>query len=1165
MLATVSFDSGQLSVTGTSGDDAIFVTRSPQNQVLINRVDSGIDAADVDTIVVNGLAGNDVISLQPTFLATFSSDVSITVYGGDGDDVIFGSPINDTLVGGDGDRIIGDVDLDGNASFSDINPFISVLQLAGAYQFEADVNQDGVVSFEDISPFISLLQGRPSSGTVNDGNDTIFGDAGDDNLIGGDGNDSLNGGVGDDVLGGGDGDDTLDGSVGNDVLKGGDGIDTLNGDNGNDDLRGGNGEDTLDGGEGDDNLRGGNGDDILFGGEGSDYLTGGDGIGDVNRDGQVDFLDISPFIAAIQSGSAYQFEADANQDGVVNFVDISPFIALLSADPTTDGIDAIQGGAGVDSPEVGFTIDDLDGDTVTVTASGLPNASGGFIDYGDGILIPISPSTSTFSYSYAQGGRFSISVQYLRNGDTYLADSLETGDVTSSNATPVSITSISRTGINWESFTNNPSGYVVERSLNGLDGWSLVDSDVPGNATSYSLGDNQSDQQTFYYRITTLVGNQESEPSEPRRASSPANDLLAATATIVGSSEDPAVKFEFYNEYLIDSGQVDPTYTVRRKLQSVDSFDSNSTIAVFRNSDFPDGWTDDTVVAGEVYDYQIRRVGQDLNGTAVMSVAVDAGAERHESRGSIILVIDRSLIDGTLGGSLVNEISTLKRDLIGDGYFVIEQFEDRVIDRAAESLAALEVRNRIIGHYNDHLGTNREVRSVLLIGNIPVPRAGFTDPGNHGQYRAVAADILYGDVDGVYTDTDYGIPITEPFSNGAFPVNGDFVEERPLGYVPGRWGNGSGDARFGNSPGDGRFDQQSLVDDGDGSPLELSVGRIDMSGLTRETGVTELELLQRYFDKDHEFRTGNVDVENAAIINDRGQISPGIASPTDSRSSAYAVVGRDNTHIRFETNISNEGSNDWFAATAAEGSGGSFSDHAEGDNFLFGLAAGTGSVQSVGGVASSAGLANGTSQAVFTRFSGSASFRFDDANSLLRSVLADEGLGLTSIWSRSNGFSFHGVGSGGTIGESYLTTVNQGSDLTGIGNDRVFTNLLGDPTLRAHVVDAPSAVDVVLSGTNVVVNWGYSPEDTNNSGHLDEGYDGEFLGYHVYKASSLEGEFVRMVDSSGNDLFTQSGATFLGDAGDASDVWMVRAVKREITNSGSYVNLSQGAFSDPVV
>ena len=52
-------------------------------------------------------------------------------------------------------------------------------------------------------------------------------------------------------------------------------------------------------------------------------------LGDVNRDGDVNFFDISPFIAVL-SASVYQIDADANEDGVVNFFDISPFILLLS-------------------------------------------------------------------------------------------------------------------------------------------------------------------------------------------------------------------------------------------------------------------------------------------------------------------------------------------------------------------------------------------------------------------------------------------------------------------------------------------------------------------------------------------------------------------------------------------------------------------------------------------------------------------------------------------------------------------------------------------------------------------------------------------------------------------------------------------------------------------
>lgn len=60
--------------------------------------------------------------------------------------------------------------------------------------------------------------------------------------------------------------------------------------------------------------------------------TGGDVTflpGDVNQDGVVNFLDISPFISLL-SNEGFLEEADTNGDGVVNFLDISSFIAALT-------------------------------------------------------------------------------------------------------------------------------------------------------------------------------------------------------------------------------------------------------------------------------------------------------------------------------------------------------------------------------------------------------------------------------------------------------------------------------------------------------------------------------------------------------------------------------------------------------------------------------------------------------------------------------------------------------------------------------------------------------------------------------------------------------------------------------------------------------------------
>ena len=53
-------------------------------------------------------------------------------------------------------------------------------------------------------------------------------------------------------------------------------------------------------------------------------------LGDVDRNGVVDFSDISPFIAVL-AANGDQAEADTNEDGLVDFSDIGPFISLLSS------------------------------------------------------------------------------------------------------------------------------------------------------------------------------------------------------------------------------------------------------------------------------------------------------------------------------------------------------------------------------------------------------------------------------------------------------------------------------------------------------------------------------------------------------------------------------------------------------------------------------------------------------------------------------------------------------------------------------------------------------------------------------------------------------------------------------------------------------------------
>ena len=140
-------------------------------------------------------------------------------------------------------------------------------------------------------------------------NDQLFGGLGDDELYGGTGSDILRGGAGGDIVDGGDGFDqanyenstggvavdlrnggafgghaagdvisnieSLVGSAFDDTLNGNSGVNILRGEGGNDYLRGFAGNDDLRGGDGNDEIIGDLGFDIITGGAGNDTMSGG--------------------------------------------------------------------------------------------------------------------------------------------------------------------------------------------------------------------------------------------------------------------------------------------------------------------------------------------------------------------------------------------------------------------------------------------------------------------------------------------------------------------------------------------------------------------------------------------------------------------------------------------------------------------------------------------------------------------------------------------------------------------------------------------------------------------------------------------------------------------------------------------------------------------------
>jgi Ca2+-binding RTX toxin-like protein len=253
--------------TGTTGIDTLLLNGTPFDDTIIltdtsitglgNGVPFNLTFSGIDVLSVDAKAGNDLVDGS-------ALTISVTIYGGDGDDTLIGGSNDDHLYGQDGDDdLIGNLGadyLDGGAGsdgiVGDMGTIERELVSGGGMgmllatqngKLEAYVDRPGAIRRK-----VTLT--NPSEG-------------GDDTLVGGTGDDYLHGGAGDDSL------------------DGGDGVDALFGDDGNDALSGGAGDDHLYGGAGDDVLDGGAGADIAYGGAGQDRL-----IADSSGDRLIDWF-----------------------------------------------------------------------------------------------------------------------------------------------------------------------------------------------------------------------------------------------------------------------------------------------------------------------------------------------------------------------------------------------------------------------------------------------------------------------------------------------------------------------------------------------------------------------------------------------------------------------------------------------------------------------------------------------------------------------------------------------------------------------------------------------------------------------------------------------------------------------------------------------------------
>jgi hypothetical protein len=489
-------------------------------------------------------------------------------------------------------------------------------------------------------------------------------------------------------------------------------------------------------------------------------------------------------------------------------------------------------------------------------------------------------------------------------------------------------------------------------------------------------------------------------------------------------------------------------------------------------------WKDQSVTPGTAYEYQVVK-NTGLDYTGWGYVCAAIRRTAVEDRGKMILLVEREL-----GAALGSELARLQQDLVGDGWTVVRRDIDKTTPLPDVKSVIREIYNA------DPAGT----KGLFLFGHLPIPYSGNICPDMHSDDQgAWPADVYYAEFDGEWTDS------TVTITSSSNP----------------------------NIPGDGKFDQSDPP-----GAVRLQMGRVDLSMLTcfanKTPARSELDLARQYLIKDHNFRHGLFDVQRRAMIYDRlfrgGEPEPQTCAAWRSFPGFF---GRDQ--------VRQIGQNQYFPILNSE-------------SYMWSYVVSGGSVYGSDYIGTSDDWALNEPKVVFTSFLGSWFGQWEKESDFLRAPLGTSGYTLASIFSGQPQWILHPMAMGETIGYSAMLTQNNNTN-NGIyppqgnaGAGQVHIDLMGDPSLRMHIVKPPGAVSATANDSGVTLNWGASP-------------DNSLLGYYVYKSNSAEGPFRRI---SGADPVPAT--SFTDSDGNANSCYIVRALKLEQTPTGSYYNLSQGVF-----
>lgn len=393
---TAVFAGNSSSYTVTTSDDVTYTVAGADGTDVLTGVETleFDDASDTIDSFVAGPGGTSGTSGPDTLTGDATANV---IDGLEGNDTLYGLGGDDTLIGGDGyDTLDGGEGID--VAVMPDDPGWGYTYGDSVKIYDGDGGYDQLKDIEYVrvgvgGPDMIFFDGTESA-------DDVATDANGGYLFGRDGNDTLMGNSGNDFIRGGDGDDFIAGTD-NPLFP--DEANDLFGDDGNDQIFGGDNDDWLEGGAGDDLLIGGDGNDWLIGGDGSDVIDGGAGTED-----WVDYWESWQGVEVnLAIGRAYDFgTGDTDTLVDIEHVEGSDGHDLMvgnAADNTFytgNGNDFVDGGLGFDGLEL-FTGTRADyyitGGGGTYTVHGLNGT--GTVETIDVEFFEFGPDTGFLSYT----------------------------------------------------------------------------------------------------------------------------------------------------------------------------------------------------------------------------------------------------------------------------------------------------------------------------------------------------------------------------------------------------------------------------------------------------------------------------------------------------------------------------------------------------------------------------------------------------------------------------------------------------------------------------------------------------------------------------------------------------------------------------------------------